>query len=302
MSVNDAELDLDQSGPDLPPRVADPTARSTWRRRHRTFDALTRGKGLVGVLLLAAVATLGIVGPWLTAWDPIEQLPGSQLLPPGDGHFLGTDALSRDIWSRTLTGIRTSLTVSLLAVPLAAIAGIIIGLLATAHGITDVITQRVFDIVLAFPALILGITLAAIIGPGLWTVVWVIAISEAPIFGRLVRSSVLKVRELPFVESAQVIGASNLWVLRRHILPNVLEPVAVQIALAMSVAVFVESSMSFIGVGVRPPTPSLGSVVADSLIYLSTNPWFAVGPLLVIAALTLGFLLVAQALGRSRRG
>ena len=121
------------------------------------------------------------------------------------------------------------------------------------------------------------------------------------IFGRMVRGQVLAVRELPYVESAQVIGAGPWWVLRTHVLPNALEPLGVQVALSMSVAVFVESAMSFVGIGVRPPEPSLGSIIADAVPNLDANPAFAIGPLAVVAALVLGFLLVAQALGRARR-
>ena len=124
------------------------------------------------------------------------------------------------------------------------------------------VAQRLFDVVLAFPTLILGILLTAVMGPGLTTICVVIVAAEIPVFGRLIRSAVLTVREMPYVEASRVIGSGRLWVLRRHILPNVLEPVIVQIAISMSVAVFVEGAMSFLGIGVRPPDPSLGSLVA----------------------------------------
>ncbi|MET0316332.1 MAG: ABC transporter permease subunit, partial [Rhodococcus fascians] len=140
-----------------------------------------------------------------------------------------------------------------------------------------------------------------IIGPGAFTVGVVIVLAELPIFGRLIRTSVLKVREQPYVEAAEVIGAGKLFVLRTHVLPNSLEPIGVQVALSLSLAVFVESAMSFIGIGVRPPEPSLGSIISDSIPNLDINAAFAVGPLVVVALLVLGFLLIAQGIGRERR-
>ena len=124
---------------------------------------------------------------------------------------------------------------------------------------------------------------------------------ELPVFGRLTRTAILKVRELPFVESSQVVGARHWWVLRRHILPNAAEPLVVQLALSMSVAIFIESAMSYIGIGVRPPQPSLGNIINDAVPNLDVNAMFAVGPLLVVAVLVLGFQLLAQSVGARRR-
>jgi peptide/nickel transport system permease protein len=159
----------------------------------------------------------------------------------------------------------------------------------------------VFDILLAFPVLILGIALAAVAGPGLTTVILVIALAEIPIYGRLLRGAALRVREMPYVEAATVVGAGRWWVLRRHVLPNAIEPVGVQVTVSLAVAVFVEGAMSFIGIGIRPPDPSLGSIIADSVTALDANPGLALGPLAVVTALVLGFLLMAQALAAGRR-
>ncbi|MEV2224171.1 ABC transporter permease subunit [Nocardia vinacea] len=156
-------------------------------------------------------------------------------------------------------------------------------------------------VILAFPSLIFAIALAAITGPGIHAVIAVIIAVEIPVFGRQIRTAILQVREQPFVEAAEVIGAGTWWNLRKHVLPNVVEPLSVQLALSMSVAVFVEGAMSFIGIGVRPPDPSLGSIIAESISNLDANAAFAIGPLVVVAGLTLGFLLIAQALGRARR-
>lgn len=268
----------------------------------RTWWAgLTRGQGLAGVIVVGVIAASGIFAPLLAPFDPLEQISGANLLGPSSTHWLGTDQVNRDVLSRVLYGIRVDLVIAFVAVPIGAVVGGLIGLLSTLHPAADTAAQRVFDVVLAFPALILAITLAAIIGPGAFTVGVVIVLAEVPIFGRLVRTSVLRVREQPYVEAAEVIGAGRVWILRMHVLPNSLEAVGVQVALSLSLAVFVESAMSFIGIGVRPPEPSLGSIISESIPNLDVNAAFAVGPLVVVAALALAFLLVAQGIGRERR-
>ncbi|TJZ79492.1 ABC transporter permease [Rhodococcus oryzae] len=270
-------------------------------RGHPAWDALTHGQGLLGLLLVVAVAAAGLLAHWIAPFGPNEQIAGANLLGPGAEHWFGTDQVNRDVYSRVLHGIRINLEIIVIAVPIGALVGALLGLASSLHPVTDVIAQRAFDVVLAFPALILAIALAAIVGPGAVTVIVVIVVVEIPIFGRMTRTQVLRIRELPYVESAEVIGAGRWWVLRTHVLPNALEPLAVQLALSMSVAVFVESAMSFVGIGVRPPEPSLGSIIADSVPNLDANPAFAIGPLVVVAALVLGFLLIAQALGSARR-
>jgi peptide/nickel transport system permease protein len=273
-------------------------------RQLPALAAFRHGQGLVGAVLLVVVIAAGLLAPLLATADPLAQPPGESLLQPSTAHLLGTDELSRDIFSRTLYGIRTTLTIIAIAVPVAAVVGALIGLLATISPFADQLTQRLFDVILAFPAVILGLALAAVLGPGKLTVVVVIIASEIPLFGRLIRTQILRVRELPFVEAAEVFGARPSWILRRHILPNTVEPLVVQLALSLSLAVFLESALSFLGIGVQPPEPSLGSILSDSMrnYYLVWNPAFAFGPLVVVVALVLGFLLVSQTLGAVRRG
>ena len=291
------QLTEEPSGPDL-----GLGARGHWRQRHRLLSSLTRSQGLAGVGMIGVIVLVGLLAPLLTPWDPVQQIPGSHLVPPGGDHLFGTDQLSRDIASRVFYGIRASLLVAVVAVPAGTLLGVLVGVVATWHPLSDLLTQRVFDLVLAFPALILGILLSVVAGPGMLTVIAVIVIAETPIVGRLVRSQVLRVRELSYVDTAQVMGAGGGWVLRRHVLPNVLEPIGVHVALAFSGAIFAESAMSFLGLGVRPPAPSLGGVIADSLLYLEVRPWFALAPLTVVVALSVGFYLIAQALGKASRG
>jgi peptide/nickel transport system permease protein len=270
--------------------------------RPRPSAALLHGKGRVGLALVAAVVLAGLFAPLIAPYAPDEQIAGAHLLDPSPAHWLGTDEASRDILSRTLHGIRVDLLVVFVAVPLGAALGVLLGMVATLHPWADLVTQRTFDVVLAFPALILGIALVAIIGPGLLTIGVLIVAVEIPAFGRLVRTSLLTIRELPYVEAAQVIGARNGWLLRTHLLPNAVEPLTIQLAVSMSVAVFIEGSMSFLGFGVSPPTPSLGSLIKEGVGSMWVNPYASVGPLAVVTILVLGFLLISLALAGARRG
>lgn len=279
---------------EVTPRDAAAPARS-WIR------SLRDARLLIGLALIAIVVAAGLGAGLLTDYDPLEQIADANLLGPGRAHWLGTDHLNRDVASRVLHGIRVDLLIVFTAVPLGALIGALIGLAASVNVAADVLAQRVFDLILAFPALIFAIALTAITGPGAHAVFLVIVAAEIPIFGRQIRTAILRIREQSYVEAAEVIGAGTWWTLRKHILPNAVEPLAVQLSLSLSVAVFIDSAMSFIGIGIRPPQPSLGSIIAESISNMDANPAFAIGPLVVVAGLTLGFLLIAQALGRAGR-
>ncbi|KAA5834545.1 ABC transporter permease [Saccharopolyspora hirsuta] len=258
-------------------------------------------RGLVGALVVGVVFAAGLAAPLLAPFAPETQVEGANLLGPSAAHWFGTDELNRDVLSRVLHGIRVDLLISFAAVPLGALTGIAVGVASTAHRVLDVVVQRALDVLLAFPNLILAIALTAVLGPGLSTIFAVVVAVEIPVFARLVRSEVLRVRELEFVTAAEVIGARRGRILRTHVVPNSVGPLIVQTALSMSIAVFLEGAMSFLGLGVRPPEPSLGSTLNGSLNYLDANPAYAVGPLLVIAALVLGFQLIAQAASAATR-
>ncbi|MDX6741330.1 ABC transporter permease [Actinocorallia sp. A-T 12471] len=264
--------------------------------------ALRGGRGLVGVVLVGVVVLAGLLAPLLAPFSSQEQIPGANLLGASGTHLFGTDEVNRDVFSRVLYGIRIDLFICLVAVPAGALLGGLVGLVASQTGPSDVVAQRAFDVVLAFPPIILGIGIAAVTGVGVLPVVCVVIGAEVPLFGRLVRAATLKVRELPYVDAAESMGASRTWVLRKHVLPNILDSLIVQLALSASGAVFISSAMNFIGIGVRPPEPSLGGVLADAMAQLGANTMYAVGPLAVIVVLVLGFQLIAQALVAARRG
>lgn len=251
---------------------------------------------IVGIALVAAIVLAGIGAPLLTRYAPDFQIGGATLLPASTAHPFGTDDLGRDLFSRVLYGIRVDIVVSLAGVPLALVLGTVLGLCGPLWGPADVVIQRTFDVILAFPILILGIAIAVITSPGIVAIVATVALANVPIFGRLARAAVITQRERDYVAAAQAIGAGPLRILVRHILPNSVDALIVQAALSLATAVFVEGGMSFVGVGIRVPAPSLGNILNESLPYLASNANFALGPMIVFTALVLGLNFIADGL------
>ncbi|MEU9204923.1 ABC transporter permease [Streptomyces sp. NPDC048332] len=283
------------------PTPAAPEPRRRTRNRHRYRSALSTARARTGLVLVGAVILAGLLAPLLAGHGPTEQ-SGQSLAGLGTpGHPLGTDDLGRDLLSRILYGIRADLGIITIAVPLGAVLGCLLALAAATHPVADTVVQRVFDLMLAFPGLILALAVTAILGPGRLPVVLVIALAEIPAFGRLLRGGILVQREREYVTAARVGGSSARRVLVRHILPNAADPLIVQIALSLTVAVFIEGAMSFLGVGIRPPEPTLGAVLSQSMPYLAQTPHFAAGPLITVTVLVLGLSLIAEALNREIR-
>ncbi|MFE7515651.1 ABC transporter permease [Streptomyces sp. NPDC057540] len=280
------------------PGPAKPRAR---RPRHAYRAALATARGRTGLALVGAVVLAGLLAPLLTGHGPTDQSGLSLAAPGTPGHPLGTDDLGRDLLARLLYGIRADLGIIAAAVPLGAALGCLLALAAAAHPVLDTVVQRTFDLILAFPGLILALAVTAILGPGRPPVILVIALAEIPVFGRLLRTGILVQRGREYVTAARVGGTSGGRILTRHILPNAADPLVVQIAVSLTVAVFVEGAMSFLGVGVRPPEPTLGAVLSQSMPYLAQAPHFAAGPLVTVTALVLGLSLTAEALNREIR-
>ncbi|HSA49429.1 MAG TPA: ABC transporter permease [Yinghuangia sp.] len=279
-----------------------PVAAPKTRRVHnRYLRGLLTPRGVTGLTLVGVILLAGLAAPLLTSHDPNFQSAAALAGPGSDGHVWGTDDLGRDLLSRILYGIRTDLLVVLAAVPIGLAIGCSLALLAITHRVADVAVQRLFDLLQSFPGLILGLTITAIMGPGKVTIITVIALVEIPAFGRLLRGAILLHREREYAVAARVGGAGPLRLLTRHVLPNAADPVVVQIAVSMSIAVILEGAMSFIGIGVRPPDPSLGGILASSRPYLEDHFTYALGPLVVITALVVGLNLIAEALNRGAR-
>lgn len=277
------------------------TATTTARARNPYLDGLLSPRGLTGLALVGVIALAGLLAPLLASHDPTAQSDDALLGPGAAGHLLGTDDVGRDLLSRVLYGIRTDLSIILIAVPVAALAGTLLALASTLSRAADVVVQRLFDLVLAFPGLILALAITAIMGPGYWPVIIVIALAEAPGFGRVLRAGILVQREREYAIAARAGGSSATRVLFRHVLPNAVDPVVVQLAVSLPIAVFIEGAMSFLGVGVRPPDPTLGSVLSQAMPYLSDHPHLAAAPLIAVTGLVLGFTLVAESLNRGIR-
>ncbi|MFE2015528.1 ABC transporter permease [Streptomyces sp. NPDC059491] len=271
------------------------------RPRHPYRTALATARGRTGLALVGLVVLAGLLAPLLAGHGPTDQSALALAGPGTPGHPLGTDDLGRDLLARLLHGIRADLGIIAVAVPLGAVLGCLLALIAAAHPVADTVVQRTFDLVLAFPGLILALAVTAVLGPGRLPVILVIALAEIPAFGRLLRTGILVQRGREYVTAARVGGTSGARILTRHILPNATDPLVVQIAVSLTVAVFLEGAMSFLGVGVRPPEPTLGAVLSQSMPYLAQAPHFAAGPLVTVTALVLGLSLIAEALNREIR-
>jgi peptide/nickel transport system permease protein len=262
--------------------------RRVWRDRGGRVGLLLTG----GLVLLGAVAAAGLV-----PHDPLAQNPADQLTGPSGGYWLGTDQFGRDIATRTLVGIVTSLRVVLVAVGLAATAGTLVGVAAGYFGgLADAVAGRVTDVLFAFPAILLALTVVAGLGRGWFDTAIAIAIVYFPIFVRVARGPTLSVRESEYVKAGRVLGFSPARLLLRHVLPNVSAPVVVQVALALSWAVLTESALSFLGLGTQPPDPSLGLMVADARNLLTIAPWTLVAPAVAIVLVVIGFNLLGDGL------
>lgn len=270
-------------------RVAAPARRAAWLR------LLTRPGLVIGIVLVVVLLLAGVLAPLIAPYSPIAQGSDS-LAGPSGAHLLGTDEYGRDVFSRVLYGLRQDVFAALVGVPIGAAIGIVTGLTGGLARWIDTAVQRLFDVMLSFTALIMGVTVAATLGSGLPAVILTIVLVNIPLFGRLTRSSVVSQRQREYVIAAAIVGNGPARVLVRHILPNGLAPLIVQSALSMSTAVFLEGAMSYVGIGIRPPTPSLGSLLQDSANFLSQDPWYGIGPLLAVTLLVLGFQMIADGL------
>ena len=253
--------------------------------------------GLLGALVVSILAVAALTAPWISPFDPIAQHPGSELLRPGGQFPLGTDHLGRDLLSRIIFGSRTSLLVGMVAVGLGAGFGIASGLAAGyLGGWVDAVLMRLFDALLSFPAILLGIGVVSVLGTGPLSVAYALAFATVPTFARLMRARVLTEREREYVVAARCVGARAARIMWLHVLPNAVAPLLIQISLSMGFAVLAESALTFLGLGTQPPQPSWGGMLNESRAYLRTAPWFGIFPGLALALLLLGLNFLSDAL------
>ncbi len=250
--------------------------------------------GLLGVLLLALYLLVALAPGLVARQDPVAMGP-ERLAPPSALHLFGTDRYGRDVLSRIAYGTRISFVTAVLAVLAAALLGSLLGVWAAYFGRTvDYLVMRVMDTVFAFPSLLLAIALAAVLGAGLHSVVVAIAIVYTPIFARVARAPTLSVKAQEYIVAAVAIGSSTPRILWRHVRPNILAPILVQMALSLSSAVIVEAALSFLGLGAVPPTPSLGSMLSEARAFMELAPWTVLYPGAALAGLILSINLAGD--------
>ncbi len=252
---------------------------------------------IVGLLLVTMEVFLAVFASVITPYEPNVMDYKALLQNPNTEHLLGTDELGRDILTRMMYGARLSLTVGTTAVLIAVCLGVPFGLISGyVGGVFDEIMMRVVDSIMALPALVLALTISAVLGSGLVNATIAIAVVTAPTYTRLVRGQVLAIKQNDYVVAAQSIGAPTWRVLVRHLLPNTLSPVIVQASLGIGFAIILESSMSFIGLGAMPPTPSWGNMVQIGFQFLEIAPWCVLAPATAIFLAVLGFNMLGDGL------
>jgi len=268
-----------------------------WRALHGTRPAGHRGVTMAGLAVIAALMLIAALAPHVVPGSPTEIARNHALRGPTWGQPFGMDDLGRSILSRVAHAYRVSLGVALASVALALLIGLPLGLVAGyAEGALDQLIMRPLDVLMAFPAILLAIALMSVFGTGVVLVAASLAVVYTPIVARVVRAAVLAVKAEIYVDGARALGAPARRLVLRHILPNAATPVLVQASVLMAIAILVEASLSFLGVGVRPPTPSLGLMLADGRGFMVQAPWMVIFPGLAIMAAVLGFNMVADGL------
>ena len=252
---------------------------------------------MVGIVLTFFVLLVALLAPWLAPFDPIHQDISIGDLPPGPVHILGTDSYGRDVLSRIIMGTRVSLTIALSAVGIAMVIGSLVGVTAGYKGgIIDTITIRIIDMLMTFPTIILGLMVLAILGSGMFNLTVAITVAILPRFARVARGSAIAMRERDYIQAARALGMSDFRIIFVHILPNIANEILVVGTLWMATAILQEANLSFIGLGVRPPTPSWGGMIRDGVNQLLNLPWLSIAPGVAIFIVVLAFNMIGDGL------
>jgi peptide/nickel transport system permease protein len=266
-----------------------------WRLALRRL--VRRRAALIGLAVVVLFVALAVAAPIVAPYDPLATDWRAVRKPPSAHHLFGTDELGRDVLARVIWGARASLMAGLVSVSIALAVAVPLGLISGyLGGAVDSLLMRMIDAMLAIPFLILAIALAAFLGPNLSNAMIAIGVAQTPIFTRLTRGQVLAVKHEDYIEAARAVGNPHRRILLRHILPNILAPIVVQATLAIAAAVIAEASLSFLGLGQQPPTPSWGSMLNTASHFLSQAPWMAMWPGLAIFSLVLSFNLLGDGL------
>jgi peptide/nickel transport system permease protein len=271
-------------------------ASSPSRRASFVQRLLANRSFVIGAALVATVVVLACLAGLIAPFDPLKGNFRDRMAPPGMQHWMGTDHFGRDILSRVLFGARISLLIGLTVTLITAVAGVFIGALAGYFRKLDGPVMRLMDAFMAFPSIILAIAISSVLGASVVNVILALSIAATPHTSRIVRASVLVVREMEYVEAARAMGASHARILVRHVLANAMAPLVVRMTYVFAVAILVEAVLSFIGVGPPPPTPTFGGIVANGRDFIVTAPWITIAPGIAIVISVLGLNLLGDGL------
>ena len=250
-----------------------------------------------GVIMVVFMVVVAVFAGWVAPWDPELQVYTDLMEPPSVQHLMGTDDLGRDILSRIIFGARASLPVGTVSMGVSSAIGVILGLLAGYYGgRVDTVIMRILDAVLAFPSLLLAIFLVAILKPSLQNAMIAIVVVSIPAFARVTRANVLSVKEKEYVEASRSLGLKNWRIMLMHVLPNIMSPIIVQVSLGVGRAILIEASLSFLGLGVQPPTPAWGSMLANGRQFITMAWWMITFPGIAIFLSVLGFNFIGDGL------
>lgn len=264
---------------------------TTWRRLRK--DAL----GVIGLVLVVLIVLIAVFAPWLAPYDPNDISVGPRLGSPSAQHWLGTDQLGRDVLSRVLVGARIALLVALAAISAALTLGLALGLVA---GIgprwLDNAILLFFDTVRSFPVVIFGLAVVTVLGPSLTTVIFVVVVTSIPTYGRVARTQTLALRNTEFILAERAMGAGIGRILRVHVLPNIIGPLLILASMDIPIVITIEAGLSFLGLGVQPPTPSWGSILSDGYSYIRNSPWPVIAGGVPLILTTIAFTFLGESL------
>ena len=257
----------------------------------------TRG-GLIGTVMLAVMVLMALLAPLISPYDPIEQDIVNRFSGPTAEHWMGTDYLGRDILARIIYGCRIAMLVSFGSVLVSAVIGVILGVLAgySEGSKLDYAIILIFDVVKSFPQLILALAIVAVLGPSLFNLITALAVTSFPFYGRIARAQTLSLKESDFVKAARAMGLAKSRMVFRHIIPNILTPIVVCVGMDMATMIVYEAGLSFLGLGVKPPTASWGIMLRNGYKYIMTSPWMIFWPALAIALAMIAFALFSDGL------
>jgi peptide/nickel transport system permease protein len=258
--------------------------KGVWKRLRKNKAAV------VGGALIVFFIVTGLIGPFFTTLDPNTTQVLNKLKPPSAEHWFGTDNYGRDIFTRIIHGMSLTLNVGFFAVALGGAIGILLGIVSGYYGgPLDTFIMRVMDILLAFPGILLALAIVSVLGGSLTNVIIAVGVFSVPAFARIVRGSTLSVRKLEYIDAVKALGASDARIIFKHILPNVMSPIIVQVTLRIATAILTASGLAFLGLGAKPPTPEWGAMLSDGRAFMNTAPHLVLFPGVAIVLVVLAF-------------